>query len=153
MQKWSMKVMIQYPMRFSYSALGTSGVNAGWTAMSPENRESPCAVPPEFEGPGGGYSPEDFFGLALLNCFVATFKVIAEKSRVEFLKVIAHGTLLVDRDDHGRPWMKEFQILAQISPGPGGDAERIRRVFAKTSESCLVANSVKTEVKFSVEIA
>jgi organic hydroperoxide reductase OsmC/OhrA len=145
--------MIQYPLQFSYTSQAAPGIGVSWQTTSPENRESPCAVPPEFEGPGGGYSPEDFFALALLNCFVATFKVIAEKSRVEFQQVSAGGTLTVDRDERGRPSMKMFEIHARITPGASGDVERIKRVFAKTTESCIVANSVKTEVKFSIEFA
>lgn len=146
-------MMIQYPMVFDYTADGGAGIAARWNTVSPERRESVCAIPPEFEGPGGGYSPEDFFGLALLNCFMATFKVIAEKSKVPFERLEATGKLIVDRDERGRPVMKEFEIQARIVVGTQGDPEKVRRVFAKTSESCIVAQSVKAEVKFSAEIA
>ena len=90
-------------MQSTYFALGAPRMIALWTAASRESRKSQCTVPPEFGGPGGGDSPEDFFGMALLNCFVGTCNVIAEKSKVEFEKVTTDGLLIVDRDERGRP--------------------------------------------------
>jgi organic hydroperoxide reductase OsmC/OhrA len=120
--------MIRYPLEFNYTA--SASKDPAWTTQAPEGRAASCAVPPEFEGPGGGFSPEDFFGLALLNCFMGTFKVIAEKSRVEFESLTASGTLTVDRDSEGKPWMSAFEIRA-----------------------CIVAHSVKTRVTFALEMA
>jgi organic hydroperoxide reductase OsmC/OhrA len=145
-------IVITYPLAFSYQSESASGTRAAWITHAPEGRSADCAIPPEFEGPGQGYSPEDFFGLALLNCFVATFKVIAEKSRVPFESLTVSGKLIVDRDEQGRPAMKSFALDARIVSGAGGDPARIRRVFDKTAESCIVANSVKTEVRFALEV-
>ena len=142
--------MISYPLQFTYRAEAVMGTQTLWTTQTAEGRSAPCAVPPEFEGPGNGYSPEDFFGLSLLNCFVATFKVIAEKSKVPFKALTTLGSLTVDRDERGRPYMKTFGIEAHVSPGPDGESARIRRVFDKTTESCIVANSVKTQVIFTL---
>jgi organic hydroperoxide reductase OsmC/OhrA len=144
--------MTRYPIEFEYRSEAGNGIQLAWETRAPESRQAICAIPPEFEGPGKGYSPEDFFGLALLNCFVATFKVIAEKSRVSFESLSVQGRLVVDRDEQGRPCMKAMHIEAQVSPGTSGDVERIRRVLAKTSESCIVANSVKTEVTFKLDL-
>jgi organic hydroperoxide reductase OsmC/OhrA len=105
-----------------------------------------CAIPPEFEGPGGGASPEDFYVLALLNCFVATFKVFAQKSRVEFREIDARGVLTVDRDEKGVPWMARFKLSATVY-GPS-DQDRVMALLEKTSRSCMILNSVKTEKTF-----
>jgi uncharacterized OsmC-like protein len=108
---------------------------------------------PEFDGPGKGYSPEDFFGLAIVNCFAATFKVIAEKSRLSFDSLSVEGRLAVDRDEKGRPCMKSFLMDVKVSAGANGNVDRILRVLDKTSESCIVVNSVKTEVRFSFAVS
>ncbi len=144
--------MISYPITFGYSAKANAGTHASWDAKAPEERVAVCAIPPEFEGPGKGYSPEDFFGLAIINCFVATFKVIAEKSRVSFETLSVDGKLVVDRDEKGRPWMSAFRIEATVLSGANGDPGRIQRVLEKTSESCIVVNSVKTDVSFSFAV-
>ena len=145
--------MISYPLQFTYRVEAAMGIQTPWTTQTAEGRSAPCAIPPEFEGPGHGYSPEDFFGLALLNCFIATFKVIAEKSKVPFKAITALGSLTVDRDERGRPSMKTFGIEAHVSPGADGEASRIRRVFDKTTESCIVANSVKNQVTFTLTLS
>jgi hypothetical protein len=56
--------LIVYPIHFEYSARASSGTASTWTTVAPEGRAAVCAIPPEFDGPGKGYSPEDFFGLA-----------------------------------------------------------------------------------------
>jgi uncharacterized OsmC-like protein len=106
----------------------------------------PMAIPPEFEGPGGGYSPEDIYAFALMNCFIATFKVIAEKSKLVYEGLEASGTLTVDRGDTGAPWMKDFALRVELTGA--ADPERARRLLEKTSQSCMILNSVKTGKSF-----
>jgi organic hydroperoxide reductase OsmC/OhrA len=144
--------MIQYPLRFEFRSDATPGTQSPWRAASPFISETICAIPPEFEGPGGGYSPEDFFGLAVLNCFVGTFKVMAERSRVEFDSLQAEGMLSVDRDAQGLPWMSKMDVRVRVSVARPKQVDRCRRLLEKTATSCLVARSLKTKVRFSVEV-
>ena len=108
------------------------------------------AIPPEFEGPGGGYSPEDIYAFALMNCFIATFKVISEKSKLSYQGIQASGTLTVDRNETGVPWMKEFSLKVEITGAE--DPERTRRLLEKTSQSCMILNSVKTGKSFEFRV-
>jgi organic hydroperoxide reductase OsmC/OhrA len=143
--------MIQYPLSFPVKVEAAGGIQNGWTSTASQGSELPCAIPPEFEGPGRGYSPEDYFALAIANCFVATFKVIAEKSKVGFEKIQVNGVLTADRNESGQPFMKSMKLEVQLDAG-GGDPERLRRILEKTSQSCLVIHSVKTEVEFVFKI-
>lgn len=104
------------------------------------------AIPPEFEGPGGGFSPEDLYAMALSNCFVATFKVIAERSRVTFGEIRTRSRLIVDRDEAGRPWMSKLELQIEVTEAK--DVDRMRRLLEKTSGQCMILNSVKTEIVF-----
>ena len=147
--------MVQYPLQFEVSAEGVAGTGQAWSTRVPghapgEVREVRAAVPPEFSGPGGGFSPEDFYALALLNCFLATFQVIAEKSKLEFRGVRAKGVLTVDRNENGAPWMKHFLLSVEVEGA--GDPDRATRLLEKTSQSCLILNSVKTEKTFKFEV-
>jgi len=145
--------MIRYPQHYSVQARSPSGIGSGWASGSKEVSLQ-CAIPPEFEGPGGGASPEDLYALALTNCFVATFKVFAEKSRLEFREIEASGVLTVDRDEKGVPWMARFDLSVMLYlPGyePGhssSDEQRALTLLEKTSRSCMILNSVKTEKTF-----
>ena len=143
--------MIQYPLQFKVKANATAGIVGAWTTESPGLPTLTCAIPPEFQGPGGGFSPEDFYAMAVANCFVATFKVIAEKSKVEFESLEVQGVLHVDRDEAGRPWMKTVTLDIHVKKG-SADRERLERTLIKASQSCLVEYSIETDVKFQFQI-
>jgi organic hydroperoxide reductase OsmC/OhrA len=138
--------MIRYPQEYEAKSHSSAGMESKWSAQAGPSAGFVCAIPPEFEGPGGGNSPEDFYALALLNCFVATFKVFAAKSRLDYREIEARGVLTVDRDEKGAPWMARFKLAATVSGA--ADAERMMSLLEKTSRSCMILNSVKTEKIF-----
>lgn len=142
--------MIRYPLHFSVAAKSTPGTNQTWETLVSKQNSLRAAIPPEFDGPGGGFSPEDFYALAILNCFNATFKVIAEKSKFDFKELVLSGVLTVDRDAHGIPWMSHFALKAILSGC--SDLERARHLLEKTSQSCLVLNSIRTQKTFTFDV-
>jgi organic hydroperoxide reductase OsmC/OhrA len=141
--------MIQYPLHFQIESVAKEGIQSSWSS-SASGQSVVCAIPPEFDGPGGGFSPEDFFGLAAVNCFVATFKVIAEKSRISFESIRVSADLKVDRNEKGQPWMAELALKVEVKPG-NADRERLERALHKASGSCLVLHSLKTAVNFDIQ--
>ena len=144
--------MIQYPMSFKVSSEAKSGIAQNWETRA-ESMHAPIemAIPPEFSGPGGGFSPEDIYAAALANCFVATFKVFAEKSRIGFEVLTVNATLTVDRNESGVPWMKSVHLA--ISLEQASDQDRARHLLEKTSQSCMILNSVKTEKTFEFRVS
>jgi len=105
--------MIQYPLSFFASASSASGIQTLWDIES-GGHALRCSIPPEFEGPGGAMSPEDLFAQALTNCFLATFKVYVEKSKLGFSEINAQTELIVDLDEKKRPVMNEAKIKIVI---------------------------------------
>lgn len=89
--------MIKFPMKFEVRASASVGSSSLWTAQTEHLPPIASAIPPEFMGPGGGYSPEDLFAIALLNCLIATFKVYCEKSNVTFQEIQGRVSLTVDK--------------------------------------------------------
>ena len=143
--------MKQYPLIFEAFAATASGIMSRWTTgVKSFNQQLDAAIPPEFDGPGGGYSPEDFYVLALQNCFMATFKVFAEKSALNFSELQCAARLEVDRDPNGRPWMARLHLQARLSGV--SQKEKAQRLLEKTSQSCMILNSVKTEKSFEFTI-
>ena len=90
--------MIKFPMKFEVEATSKSGIASHWTAKSHNLPPINSAIPPEFMGPGGGYSPEDLFAIAVLNCIIATYKVYMEKSGVAFQELNAKTIVTVDKN-------------------------------------------------------
>lgn len=141
--------MIKFPLTFKVAAQASSGIQSAWSAEAGTHMVA-MAIPPEFEGPGDGLSPEDLYALALLNCFIATFKVVAEKSKLSYSDIKANAELTVDRDAQGRPWMAKVDIRVNLTGAT--DIERTQKLLQKTSESCMILNSTKTEKTFSFEV-
>ncbi len=143
--------MKAYPMSFVVSAESSAGIQTNWrTTAEAFKHDIPMSIPPEFDGPGSGLSPEDLYALALQNCFLATFKVFAEKSRLAFQNINIRANLEVDRDESGRPWMARIHmniVLNGIS-----QKETALRILERTSQSCMILNSVRTEKTFHFEI-
>jgi len=141
--------MIQYPMSFPVSASSSSGIQKRWTSEA-QLQKLTLAIPPEFEGPGEGLSPEDLYALALQNCFIATFKVFAEKSRLSFEAINTEAVLQVDRDENGKPWMARFHLKVKLLGVE--QKESAQRLLEKTSQGCMILNSVKTAKTFEFQV-
>ena len=141
--------MIQYPISFYASAKSDFGIQSRWT-MESQKIDSLCAIPNEFEGPGGALSPEDLFAQALTNCFIATFKVYAEKSKVHFQEVSVQTELIADIGENRKPVMKtcNFKIHIRGSEYP----DRLKTLAEKAFASGFIINSVKTNLNMELRI-
>jgi peroxiredoxin-like protein len=144
--------MVQYPMKFSVSSVSNSGTQEAWTAKAQSlDFEVPISIPTEFDGPGTGLSPEDLYAMALQSCYIATFKVFAEKSKLSFSSISVESVLDVDRDEKGRPWMARIHIHVQLRGV--SQKENALRILEKTSQSCMILNSVNTQKAFQFELS
>lgn len=142
--------MMNYPMKFAVKAAGPAGIQAAWQTQAQNfDHVIPVSIPPEFEGPGTGLSPEDLYAMALQNCFIATFKVFAEKSKLQYNSINIESVLEVDRDEKGRPWMARIHM--QITLAGVSQQENAKRILEKTSQSCMILNSVNTQKTFQFD--
>jgi organic hydroperoxide reductase OsmC/OhrA len=143
--------MANFPMTFSAQASSPSGITTPWSTSTPTSPELACAIPAEFEGTATGASPEDLFILALTNCFIATFKVVAEKSKVAFGDLKARSTLTLDRGADGVPWVAAAHLHFTLTGS--ANAERATRLLERVSKQCMIINSVKTAVSFEFTVS
>jgi organic hydroperoxide reductase OsmC/OhrA len=141
--------MIQYPIPFDTRAHAPGGLSAPWSAVSGEHT-STVTVPPEFAGPGGALSPEDLFNQALTSCFIGTFKVYAENSKLTYEAVEAEARLIVDLDENRKPVMKELHLRARIVKPSNRD--RALLLARKALQAGFILNSVKTEIRSEIDV-
>ncbi len=141
---------MKLPLYFEAQSTSESGIQKTWLTES-VGIESKLAIPPEFAGPGGGLSPEDLFAQALTNCFVATFKVYAENSKLQFDQLIVKSILKVDFNENKKPVMSECLLKVQIIKA--SQIEKAQLLAKKTFESGFILNSVKTKLNFEVDVS
>lgn len=144
--------MVKFPVHFEVGATAQAGVSTIWKGEAQHLPAIPCAIPPEFMGPGGGYSPEDLFALALLNCLIATFKVYAEKSKLVFQEIRGRVQLTVDRLP-GEAGFAMTQADVYLDVSGASDRERTKKLLDAAVKDCAISNSIKTGKTFHINIS
>ena len=141
--------MITYPVHFHANGKASSGLANTWSNKAGPF-ETQCSIPAEFNGPGNALSPEDFFNQALMNCFIGTFKVIAENSKLSFQSLDCASELIVDKDESQKPVMKELTLHVQLKGVT--DVEKAKRIAQRAFDTGFILNSVKTACRLSLEV-
>lgn len=143
--------MVKFPLKFEVQANASSGISSPWSCQTDKLPPILSSIPPEFMGPGGGYSPEDLFALALLNCLIATFKVYAEKSQVQFQALQGKVLLTVDKLP-SEPGFAMTQAEIFLTIQGASDKEKTRKLLENAIRDCAVSNSIKTGKTFHIDI-
>ena len=138
-------------MKFEMQASASSGVNSQWTSQTDLLPPIPTAIPPEFMGPGGGYSPEDLFALAVLNCVIATFKVYCEKGKIAFQTIAGKAHLTVDKLPL-EPGFGMTQIDVTLNVTGTSDPDKAKKTLELAIKDCAVSNSIKSGKTFHLNV-
>jgi|AntDeeMetagen285_2_1112576.scaffolds.fasta_scaffold11436_2 organic hydroperoxide reductase OsmC/OhrA len=135
--------MVEYPVSFS-SESETGKKEEKWSVKTGEGLETEMSVPEEFGGDSENPSPEDLFNASLSACIIATFKITAERKGLEFSNVELDSETFLDRNEEGRPVMKNAEIVVEVY---GTKDEKLGEEVAQITErNCFIHNSVKTDV-------
>ena len=108
-------------------------------------------TPPEFDGPGGLWSPETLLVGAVVDCYVHTFRGIARASRMPWVEisVTCDGTL--ERPEHVTQFTR-FDLSARVVLPPEASEEQGRRILTRAEETCLITRSLKAETHLHLAI-
>jgi organic hydroperoxide reductase OsmC/OhrA len=144
--------MIQYPLIFEVNASSASGIQSSWEGQVKHENLSPIlsAIPREFHGPGGGYSPEDLLALALANCIVATFKVFAEKTKFSFERIDVQTKLFIDRTK-GTVGITKLETTVNLKGA--ADPQKAGQLLEEAKKNCLVSNALNVEKVFTFNVS
>lgn len=138
-------------MSFTANVQASEGLSQHWTTSTADERTITCSIPKEFGGPNSGHSPEDLYLAALMNCYVATLKVIAANSKMSFDALAGHAVLTLDRDETtSTPWMANVKLM--FTAQGVENVDRFRRLMERVSKQCMIINSVRSVVTFEFEV-
>ena len=130
-----------HPYPHLYKAAASGGPTELLTVTSPGLPDLPSAPPPEFDGPGGVWSPETLLCAAVADCFVLTFRAIARASKFEWLSLDCSVEGTLERVD-GISQFTRYLTTATLRVAPGADASKGRLLLEKAEHGCLVSNSL-----------
>jgi len=142
--------MQAYPHHYEASAQGAAAglVEVTARALPP----LPTAAPPEFDGPGGAWSPETLLVAALADCFILTFRGIARAAHFEWRTVRCRVEGVLDRVA-GTAQFCRFTTRATLAVPPGANREKARELLERAEKLCLIGNSLRGERLLEIEIA
>ena len=134
--------MKAYPHIYDAGARGAAGGTV--LVYATDLPDLTTAPPPEFDGPGGVWSPETLLVASIADCFILTFRGVSRAARLEWesLEARVEGTL--ERVD-GVTQFTRFLTRAALTVKAGVDAGKARELLERAEKACLVANSLRGE--------
>jgi peroxiredoxin-like protein len=142
------------PLPHSYRVIATSRTT-GEVELSAERLTAlRSASPAEFGGPGDRWSPETLLVGAVADCFILTFRAIANASKLSWTSLVCDATGTLDRVDHVTQFTR-IDLSAHLVVPAGVDAGLARRLLEKADHTCLITSSLKASITLTatVEIA
>jgi peroxiredoxin-like protein len=141
--------MQDFPHRYHVSAAAKSGDNIILTA---DNLPQLVSAPPaQFGGPGDQWSPEHLLVASVADCFILTFRAVAQASKLEWdnLEAAAEGVLeRVERVTR----FTAITVSATLTVPAGVDVDKARRLLEKAEEACLITNSLSAETHLETDV-
>ncbi len=143
--------MQAFPHHYTVTA---SGKPQGEIELTEPRLESIIsAAPAEFDGPGDRWSPETLLVASIADCFVLTFRAVAQASKLSWISLscTVEGTL--DRVDRITRFTDFLVRVALVVPPDVGE-DRARKLLEKSERGCLVTNSLSgsTSLEASVSV-
>lgn len=111
----------------------------------------PLAVesPREFGGAGRQWSPETLLSAAVADCFILTFRSIAQAMHLTWSWLECDVTGTLERVDRTLLFT-QFEIRARL--GVPADSDAAHRALEKAHHSCLIANSLKARIDLQADV-
>jgi organic hydroperoxide reductase OsmC/OhrA len=141
--------MHPYPHTYVASATGEGKGFIGLTSAQLPAIES--APPPEFDGPGGVWSPETLLCASLADCFILTFRAVSRAARFEWSRLECRVEGVLERPERTSQFTR-FTTFAKLTLPEGTDGSRARELLERAEHGCLIANSLRVTRTLEAEI-
>jgi organic hydroperoxide reductase OsmC/OhrA len=103
------------------------------------------ASPPEFKGESGVWTPEDLFVAAVETCTMTTFSAFSQKQNLPVLSYSSKAEGFLEFVD-GKYQFTKIILRPTILVGAPDAVEQTRKTLNDAHHSCLIGNSIKSEV-------
>jgi len=131
-----------HPYPHTYVVAATGDTAGTVTVSSPSLPDLHTAPPPEFDGPGGMWSPESLLCASVADCFILTFHAVSRAARLEWQRLECRVEGVLDRVER-TPQFTRFTTLATLTVPPGTDTGKAHELLERAERSCLIANSLR----------
>ena len=140
--------MHPFPHRYEVEATGDT---ERATVSAPGLPPLSTAPPAQFGGPGDQWSPETLLVAAAVDCFILTFRAIAQASKLPWTQLSCGGEGVLDRVDNTTRFTA-LALSARLTVPAGGDAEKAKRLLEKAERTCLITNSLALQPTLTCQV-
>lgn len=109
------------------------------------------ACPPEFGGHPDIWSPEDLFVGAAEVCLMTTFIWYMNREKIPFKSYKSSGKGLLELGNFNSRFTS-ITIKINVCILSEDDVLKVKKIFEKLKSTCVISNSVKSEVNIEPEI-
>jgi peroxiredoxin-like protein len=134
-----------------YSVLAQCTAESQLTSSSKGIPDIIVAPPAEFGGPGDQWSPETLLLSAAANCFVLSFKAVANASKLAWKDIHCESVGKLDKVDRAILFT-EITTKVKLTISDSNDKERAVKLLEKSESVCLISNSLKSKLFLECDV-
>lgn len=131
-----------HPFPHTYHAAAAANVSGPATVTSAELPHLETAPPPEFDGPGGVWSPETLLCASLADCFILTFRAVTRVAQLQWTRLSCRVEGVLERVARTSQFTR-FTTFAELVVPAGTNVEAARKLLEQAEHGCLIANSLR----------
>lgn len=120
----------------------------------PESGDSlEVAVPPEFNGPGGGTNPEELLTSSVAACYSITLGIIAENRKLPITSIRVQAVGQVEQNGASLVYtaIRVSPVVVMGAEATDAQIELARDMAMKADHYCIITNAIRDKVQVSVE--
>jgi organic hydroperoxide reductase OsmC/OhrA len=140
-----------HPYPHTYRAAASAEAAGSVAVTSPGLPALTTAAPPEFDGPGGLWSPETLLCASLADCFILTFRAVSRVAKLGWLQLSCRVEGTLERIERTSRFTR-FTTFAELVVPPGTNLETARKLLEQAEHGCLIANSVSAARSLEAQI-
>ena len=141
--------MQDLPHQYRVSAAAEANSNV---ILKAENLPQLVSAPPaQFGGPGDQWSPEHLLVASVVDCFILTFRAVAQASKLGWCNLEAAAEGVLQRVDRVTRFTA-ITVSASLTVPAETDVDKARRLLEKAEEACLITNSLSADVHLNTEV-
>ena len=140
-----------HPYPHTYHAAAAADVSGPVAVTSAELPRLETAAPPEFDGPGGFWSPETLLCASLADCFILTFRAVSRVARLKWVRLECRVEGILERVERTSQFTR-FTTIANLIVPAGTNVDAARKLLEQAEHGCLIANSLRSARSLETQV-
>jgi organic hydroperoxide reductase OsmC/OhrA len=140
-----------HPYPHTYQASAAADATSLVSLTSPQLPAIESAPPPEFDGPGGKWSPETLLCASLADCFILTFRAIARLQKLPWQHLECRLEGVLERVERVAQFTR-FTTTAVLRVPAGTNEAAARDAMERAEHGCLIANSLRATRTLNAQV-